>query len=377
VIRPELPALADDVMNALRDGVPAYAQPLDGAFGRGVRMGVEGALRQFVEMIGHPGTTSRLERTAYRDLGRGEMRAGRSLHSLLAAYRLGARAAWRRISAAGAEAGLAPETLYLVAEAMFAYIDELSASSVEGYALEQSAAAGESQRRRQRVVELLARGTSDPSTVEAAALEAGWKLPRRLAALAVDVEELEGVASALPTDAIAGPLEDGVIAFVADPDGPGRLAALERGLAGMRVGVGPTVSWAGAARSAGRALATLALVREGRIPGPFSLAREHMPALLVAADPELARELASERLAPLADLAPGARRRLEQTLRAWLDHQGRLQPIAAALHVHPQTVRYRVGQLRERFGDALDEPEARFELALALRAGTLADAPVP
>jgi DNA-binding PucR family transcriptional regulator len=100
-----------------------------------------------------------------------------------------------------------------------------------------------------------------------------------------------------------------------------------------------------------------------------------MPALLVAADPELARELAGERLAPLADLAPGPRRRLEQTLRAWLDHQGRLQPIAAALHVHPQTVRYRVGQLRERFGDALDEPEARFELSLALRAGSLADAP--
>jgi hypothetical protein len=368
VIRPELPALAEDVMVALREGVPAYAQPLDGAFGRGVRLGVEGALRQFVEMIGHPGTTSRLNRKPYLDLGRGEMRAGRSLNALLSAYRLGARAAWRRISAAGAGAGLAPETLYLVAEAMFAYIDELSASSVEGYALEQSVAAGESQRRRQRVVELLAHGTSDPSTVEAAAAEAGWKLPRRLAALAVDVEELEGVATALPPDAIAGPFEDGVVAFVADPEGPGRLASLQRALSGLRVGVGPTVPWSAAARSASRALAMLALVRDGRIAGPFSLAREHMPALLVAADPELARDLASERLAPLADLAPGPRQRLEQTLRAWLDHQGRLQPIAAALHVHPQTVRYRVAQLRELFGERLEDADARFELALALRA---------
>jgi DNA-binding PucR family transcriptional regulator len=37
------------------------------------------------------------------------------------------------------------------------------------------------------------------------------------------------------------------------------------------------------------------------------------------------------------------------------------------LHVHPQTVRYRLGQLRELFGDALDEPEQRFALMLALR----------
>jgi len=41
--------------------------------------------------------------------------------------------------------------------------------------------------------------------------------------------------------------------------------------------------------------------------------------------------------------------------------------IAASLHVHPQTVRYRLGRLRECFGSALDDPEARFELMLALR----------
>ena len=39
------------------------------------------------------------------------------------------------------------------------------------------------------------------------------------------------------------------------------------------------------------------------------------------------------------------------------------------LDVHPQTVRYRVKQLRELFGERLEDPEARFELSLALRAG--------
>ena len=41
--------------------------------------------------------------------------------------------------------------------------------------------------------------------------------------------------------------------------------------------------------------------------------------------------------------------------------------MAAALDVHPQTVRYRVRQLRDLFGDRLEDPDARFELSLALR----------
>jgi len=43
--------------------------------------------------------------------------------------------------------------------------------------------------------------------------------------------------------------------------------------------------------------------------------------------------------------------------------------VAAELGVHPQTVRYRLRQLRELFGTRLEDPEARFELSLALRVG--------
>jgi DNA-binding PucR family transcriptional regulator len=56
------------------------------------------------------------------------------------------------------------------------------------------------------------------------------------------------------------------------------------------------------------------------------------------------------------------------TLAAWLAEQGRMQAVAERLHVHPQTVRYRLARLRELFGDALDDPQRRFELELALRA---------
>jgi DNA-binding PucR family transcriptional regulator len=40
--------------------------------------------------------------------------------------------------------------------------------------------------------------------------------------------------------------------------------------------------------------------------------------------------------------------------------------MADELQVHPQTVRYRLGRLRELFGAELDEPRARMELLLVL-----------
>ena len=72
---------------------------------------------------------------------------GSGLDSLLSAYRIGARVAWRRFAATGVERGLEPDTLYLLAESIFAYIDSLSAESAQGYALEQSTAASESELR--------------------------------------------------------------------------------------------------------------------------------------------------------------------------------------------------------------------------------------
>ena len=94
---------------------------------------------------------------------------------------------------------------------------------------------------------------------------------------------------------------------------------------------------------------------------------------MLQADAVLAREFALARLAPLAELRPAPRERLTESLTAWLDCQGRVDETARALDVHPQTVRYRLNQLREVFGSALDDPQARFELALALRVrGTVA-----
>ena len=58
---------------------------------------------------------------------------------------------------------------------------------------------------------------------------------------------------------------------------------------------------------------------------------------------------------------------MRETALAYVRHRGNSVAMAAALHVHPQTARYRVARLRELFGDQLDDPDARFELEIALR----------
>jgi DNA-binding PucR family transcriptional regulator len=85
-------------------------------------------------------------------------------------------------------------------------------------------------------------------------------------------------------------------------------------------------------------------------------------------DETMARALVTDRLAAVDQLPDAERDRLFETLRAWLAHQRHTPRIADELHVHPQTVRYRIGKLRELLGEALDTPDGRFELELALRA---------
>lgn len=383
VLRPVLPDLAAETIRAIGREVPDYSRPLEGRLGVTLRYGTERALRRFVDSIEAPTAVSERDRRIYFELGRLEMREGRTLNALLAAYRVGAQIAWRRFVEAGVRADLPPPTLYRLGEAIFAYIDEISGESIAGYAAEQSEAAGERQRRRARLVFLLAADPPAPAEdVRAAAVRAGWRPPAQIAALVVEGIDSERLASRLGPGAVAAPLErpDGVfaadaraprvLAFVRDPDAgtPSRRAQIAQAVEGLRAALGPTVTLAGCPRSAERARRALDLRALGLLgDDDLVVAEEHAAELVLHADTVLASELAETRLAPLLELRPSVRARLTESLRAWLDCQGRVDETARTLGIHPQTVRYRLNQLRESFGAALDDPQARFELSLALR----------
>ena len=366
-LRPELSGATDEIIAAVRAEVPDYARPLTGRFGMRITEGVSVALSQFIDLLGRDESLADVR--VYRALGQLEHREGRTLAALQTAYQVGTRSMWRRLGGSSTARQLPPEVIFSLAEALFSYIEQLSAASVAGWADEESSRAGSLQARRHALVELLARRPpAAPAEVDRVAAAAGWTLPPRLAALVV--EDAVAVATRLP-GAIGADLDPVGVAIVAAPDRTGWLDRVRGGLNGRRAVLGPVVEPTQAHRSIARAQAAWPLHAAGLLhPGSDeSLVRadEHLLALLLAAEPDLAADLCERAVAPLRSLPVGAAARGEETLRAWLDAHGDITATAAALHVHPQTVRYRLAGLREAFGEALDDPGSRLELTIALR----------
>ena len=284
------------MIEAIRTAVPAYARPLEGAFGEGIRTGVIRALEQFVSAAeGRPMRPAR-RRDIYFELGRGEAREGRGLDALLAAYRVGARVAWRHAAAAARGAGLGADALAPLAEAVFAFIDELSARSAEGFAYEQSLVAGEAAGRRRALVQLMVtRPPAEPAAVEDAARAATWQLPATLAALFWRGDPEQRLASRLPIGSPSARLrDDTVCALVPDAGAPGRLAELRRTFDGESAALGPVVPWQETWRSAARAGSALALAAEGLLPADgLLLTDHHLPELALFRDRRLLDDLAA------------------------------------------------------------------------------------
>ena len=362
VLRPELAPIAREMVVAIAQEVPEYARPFDGAFGEAVRAGVDQALDRFVRLIGEPSWADDGGREVYVALGRGELRAGRTLDALQAAYRVGARVAWRRFARASQAAQLDEEVVAQLAEAVFAYIDELSAESVDGYAQAQSELAGERQQKR---AELVAALLGHPPGVDPTALSTvlGWPQPRTAATLACPSARLGGLAHRLGPDALAAPFEGVGCVIVPDAAGPGRRDLITVAAANRPVALGPDVPLDALNLSWRLARSALELTGGDR----FIVADDHLAELLVRQAAPVAERIAELRLAPLDDLTPAARARMAATALAYVQNLGNAAAMARTLDLHPQTARYRTARLLELFGDKIDHRESRFELEAALR----------
>ena len=367
LLRETLPEVAVHTVTAVREEVPGYGEGLGDQLAATIEQAVQMALAGFLRIAGRtggPGTPLSPTLEGAYALGRGEARAGRSADALLAAYRVGARVAWRELSATAVASGASAQTIASFAERVFAYIDELSAASVAGHSDERETTGRVRQRYLDRLAIALLRGDSGDALV-AAAERADWKPPRTLTAVVLPEAQVRPVLG-LVADGALTPSEHGLpegLAAVLVPDVGGR----SRGpflklLADRHAVVGPARPWQQARASYERAVRGLPLRRGA---APLDTER-HLPSLVVGADPEALADLRAEALAPLAGLRPATAEKLEATLRSWLLHQGRREEVAADLFVHPQTVRYRMGQLRELYGDRLDDPQTVLALTLAL-----------
>ncbi len=384
VLRVESPVSIAEISTAIQSEVAEYTRPFDASYARALGQAVQHAVDTFIDRVAHPGTPMAAILTEFRGIGAAEAREGRSLEPLQAALRLGARVGWRRLCAIAAEQGLDALALGRAGEAIFVYLDELADASAQGYLEARAEFAGERERRRRRLLDLILADPPAPAdTVAEAARAAGWPLPAQVSVVVLG-EPQHADTPSLPDNVLADWSRPQPCLLIPDPDGAGHLAAIARALAGWSAAAGPAEPLARAAASLRWARRALHLADRGiiRDRGPDShspgvqgagvqgLIRcdEHLASLMIFGDEELTQALCAARLAPLQRLRPAQRDRLAGTLLVWLQHGCNANEVAARLHVHPQTVRYRLRQVDDLFGDQLRDPDRRFELEIALRA---------
>ncbi len=370
VVRVRLGEAIPEMIEAIAAGVPGDAGRARPDYKQRLADAVTGAVACFIAHVAGPDQSTKAIMTEFRAIGGAAAREGRTLDALQDALRLGARVAWRWLCEA--DAGLDRRELSRVGEAVFAYLDELAAACAQGYAEARVQAAGDRQRR------LLGAIVSDPppraELVASLARAAAWVVPARVAVVVLGGRQQDGLV--LPPGVLADWTGPEPCLLVPDPDGPGRQAAIDRALSDRSLGgrpaaIGPSVPLARAAMSLRWARHALALARAGVIPAGPIRCEEHLSTLLILADEDLAAALRARRLAPLARLRPAQRDRIAETLLAWLQLGENAAEVAQRIHVHPQTVRYRMRQIHELFGDQLRDQDRRFELQLALRIRTL------
>ncbi|MFH0178532.1 PucR family transcriptional regulator [Streptomyces cacaoi] len=373
LLRAQLEGVADEVEEEVRRQVPEYARPADGTYGRNLRAGVVQALTLFVDHIADPRGHGAAIAATYYELGRGEALEGRSLDALQSALRVGGLHAWRLMSRTAEELGLDSTVVAALGELAFRTVHEVAEAAAAGYAEARSHNTDELERRRRRLLDLLlGDGPVSPEAVQDLAHGARWRVPSRVAVVTL-------AATADPHTADGPPAMPGALTdmgsrpprvLVPDPEGSGRFGGRSflLGLQGRPAAIGPTVPVTEAAQSLRWATRALGLMGRGILPRQGVVrCDDHLSTLLLYSDEPLLAHLRARALAPLDAASEGQRARLAETLLAWLLSGSNVPDVAARLHIHPQTVRYRLRQLEKLFGDALHDPGARLDLILALR----------
>ncbi len=367
-LEPDTAAIASAAMEQVHAGLRT---PLDDRTAANLQVTLDMALDAFFSETGHPDTTT--DREVYRAQGRAQHTAGRSLEEMLGFYQSAALGVWRQLTSAAPAVDLPTQAIVELGEALFAFIAELSAAAADGFAEARSQAARAGQARRDRLLGLL---LTEPAAardvLDDAASQAAWAVPGRLAIAVTGADVAPRLLDRMPGRVLIGRHDDLTTVVMPADRLDWYLDRLRDLLGRDQAGVGPVVALRSAALSARRASALWRLTRTGALgDGAIVHTTDHRIDLLLTADPELAAEFAKSILAPLAGLPDPARHRLTATLAAWLARPDQPQAIGVELHVHVQTVRYRIRQLRTLFGDTIDDPAGRFALATALRVDPL------
>ena len=372
IARLDRAAVVHRLVGGFRSEIPGYA-----------RLPTAVIEQQIVEVARHNvdlcfDTIAGARRLTRRDLepfrasARDRATEGMPLEDLLHAYRLGGRLGWRAI----AEAALPDEqaTLIAAAELVMRYVDEVSAAVAQAYLEERQVLVSEDERSARDLFEALVHGREPARRL--GEMAAGRRFPLAASYQAFVVRSV-GEGGRRHADLAAALRRDGVLALTEGDRVAGLLPAGTRerlrGAPGLVVVAEPLAreELAGAIEEV-RAVAELAEARG--FDGEIDLARFPLELLLLAA-PRHAQRIADAVLGRLGSGEEGRTSELVGTLTAFVAEDFDRRRTAERLHVHPNTLDYRMRRVRELTGLDFRSADALAMLVLAVRQASLRGRP--
>jgi hypothetical protein len=300
---------------------------------------------------------------------------GIDMESMLRAYRIGVRVMWSEITASPACRNRGLEgVMASLATWVLDFADRITTTAAAAYTDEAARAAREREHRRSGLLNVILAGPGPerlrgpdeldvPHCVAVASLPSSSSLP-----------EMERVGHLLErhVDASLWTVRHcSLVAAVPLGGGAARIATQLRRLAAdgaaLAFGIGERAEGAAETRQsyaeASEALRVGPHVG-GRTDGVYAY-RDLAPVISLIADPVRARRFADAALAPL--LALSDRKWALPTVEAYLSQQGRLKDVASSLGVHPNTVKYRMNEVRPALDSALSDGDRAANVLLAIR----------
>ena len=301
----------------------------------------------------------------FRDSARNRASEGMQLEDLLQAYRAGGQIGWKLIQEAAR-----PEeqgALLLCARMLMQYVDRVSSAVGQTYLDERQALVSEEERRLRELLDALLAERPVPAPLREIAERLRFPLTDRYRAFALAVP---GESARRHAQAAASLRADGILALTEGARVVG-LAPPERHTATLRDrGMLLAAGEARPLRELGEILDELRLVadlaarfhRTGEVSP-----EEYLPELLLARAPRVAQMIRRRVLGPLEAYAERRSSELVETLDAFIRSGLDRRRAAGEIHVHPNTLDYRLRRIVELTGLDLRRPEDLALVVLALR----------
>jgi hypothetical protein len=357
--------VAREMIGAFKQEIRGYARlpesVLKGQIFDVSRSNVELFFRSIVEMRG----PSDAELEPFRQSARARASEGLPLEDLLHAYRLGGRLGWHAI----VDAATPDEhkALLTAAELLMRYVDSVSSAVAQTYLDERQTLVSEEERRQRTLLDALLEPRSEDRVVRTLADRVGFALadvyrPFALAIPDAPVHPHSQLASALRSRGVLALTEGDRVAGLAAEDADESTLSQKGAL--LALGEPTPRPRLSAALDDMRMLVELG-TREN-MTGLVEL-DDFLPEMLLARSPRLSRRLARRVLGPLEEYAEKRSSDLIETVEAFVECNHDRRATAKALHVHPNTLDYRLRRIGELTRLDTGKPDDLVLLAMALK----------